>query len=200
VFLISDGLDDAEGHGSAAVTTASAVELLGADRSGDNVFFATVDQLVGQDDDTQLDYYDARVDGGFPRPVEPAACQTGGEGGGVSGEGCRGERTQSSVFGPIASEALTSAGNIVCVPGVVSPGCVIIGVKKVVGLSRAQLLARALAGCRKRYAGRSKGGRRRVRRRGVLVRMRFRRCSRRRRMWGVCRVGCRMKIFVIRIR
>lgn len=160
VFLISDGLDDAEGHGSAAVTTPSAVELLGTDRSGDNVFFATVDQLVGQDDDTQLDYYDARVDGGFPRPVEEVPCQTGGGAGGVSGESCRGTGTVASVFGPVVSEVLTSSGNVVCVPGVASAGCVVIPVKKAVVLTRAQLLAKALAVCRKRDAGRSAGRRR----------------------------------------
>ena len=33
---------------------------------GNNVFFATFNQLVPQDTDTAPDYYDARVDGGFP--------------------------------------------------------------------------------------------------------------------------------------
>jgi hypothetical protein len=104
VFLISDGLDDTEGHGLAAVSTASAVELLGADRSGDNVFFATVDQLVGQDDDTQLDYYDARVDGGFPRPVEPAGCSTS--------ETCHEEGTAPGIEPSLGSSILGGPGNL----------------------------------------------------------------------------------------
>jgi hypothetical protein len=35
--------------------------LLGTDREGKNVFFATTDQLVSADTNTELDYYDARV-------------------------------------------------------------------------------------------------------------------------------------------
>jgi hypothetical protein len=76
VSLISDGQDttiDNIGH--------SVVEFLGTDASGDDAFFTTADRLVGQDTDTAVDIYDARVDGGFPAPVVPPACQ---------GEGCQG--------------------------------------------------------------------------------------------------------------
>lgn len=57
-------------------------ELLGTTRSGNDVFFATHDSLVGQDKDTAGDIYDARVDGGYPPPPPPpvecenSACST----------------------------------------------------------------------------------------------------------------------------
>jgi hypothetical protein len=56
VYLISDGRDATGG-------LSSAVELLGASSSGDDVFFTTDDQLVPGDTNSQLDIYDARVDG-----------------------------------------------------------------------------------------------------------------------------------------
>lgn len=67
VSLISDGLDLAQTEGSA-------VRLIGTGASGRDVFFTTTDRLVGQDTDTTVDLYDARVDGGFPAPVTPASC------------------------------------------------------------------------------------------------------------------------------
>jgi hypothetical protein len=49
--------------------------------SGSDVFFTTRDSLVGQDiDGGASDVYDARVDGGFPAPVERAPCD---------GDGCQ---------------------------------------------------------------------------------------------------------------
>jgi hypothetical protein len=72
VGLISDGKDRTEsnqGHQSA-----SAVELQGVDATGKNVFFWTADQLVGQDTDSQIDLYDARVEGGFPEPKVSPPC------------------------------------------------------------------------------------------------------------------------------
>lgn len=55
VYLISDGRD------TAALASGSAVELLGSDGTGANVFFRTAAQLAPQDTDTQADYYDARI-------------------------------------------------------------------------------------------------------------------------------------------
>jgi hypothetical protein len=46
--------------------------LLGASRSGDDVFFVTDSPLVGWDTDSFRDIYDARVGGGFPEPPEVA--------------------------------------------------------------------------------------------------------------------------------
>ncbi len=76
VSLVSDGQD------ITFLYRQSNVELIGTDESGQDVFFATTDQLVGQDTDDNLDVYDARVDGGFPAPVVPASCE---------GEACQGE-------------------------------------------------------------------------------------------------------------
>jgi hypothetical protein len=69
VYLISDGQD------------LNGAKLLGIDESGENVFFTTFDQLLPQDGDTQRDTYDARIDGGFPRPVAPSPC---------AGDACQG--------------------------------------------------------------------------------------------------------------
>jgi hypothetical protein len=46
----------------------------GNDRTGTNVYFATLDRLSWQDHDSALDIYTARVGGGIPQPVEPAVC------------------------------------------------------------------------------------------------------------------------------
>ncbi len=56
-------------------------DFAGASESGDDVFFATRDRLVGQDRDRLFDVYDARVGGGFAsqNPVEVPCV----------GEGCR---------------------------------------------------------------------------------------------------------------
>jgi hypothetical protein len=74
--LISDGQDTALTGGGQSV-----VKLVGTDASGDDVFFTTADRLVGQDVDTNVDIYDARIDGGFPAPAVPPSCE---------GEGCQG--------------------------------------------------------------------------------------------------------------
>ncbi len=75
VSLISDGQD------VSSVTFEPIVELFGADASGSDVFFQTSDRLVGQDTDTNLDIYDARIDGGFPAPAVAPSC---------SGDACQG--------------------------------------------------------------------------------------------------------------
>lgn len=49
--------------------------------SGEDVFFRTRDQLVGEDTDSRRDLYDARVNGGFPEPAPPPPP--------CSDEGCR---------------------------------------------------------------------------------------------------------------
>jgi hypothetical protein len=49
-------------------------QVLDVSARGDDVFFATRDNLVPQDSDGNLDVYDARVDGGFAPPSGPAAC------------------------------------------------------------------------------------------------------------------------------
>jgi hypothetical protein len=70
IYLISDGKDLGQnaggsphcGSGVGSIEeAASAMCLLGSDATGNNVFFTTTDQLVKQDTDTELDYYDARI-------------------------------------------------------------------------------------------------------------------------------------------
>jgi len=75
VALISDGHDDITVNGSRAS------ELIGTDESGKDVFFTTADSLVPQDTDTQVDIYDARIDGGPAPTVAQAPC---------SGDPCQG--------------------------------------------------------------------------------------------------------------
>jgi len=56
---------------------------VGNDRTGQNVYFATRDQLTWQDKDRVLDVYTARRGGGIPEPPVPAACA-------ALGDGCQG--------------------------------------------------------------------------------------------------------------
>ena len=66
LHLISSGKDPADSY------------FIEATASGDDVFFATRERLVGWDVDLSYDLYDARVGGGFPEPV-PAAQACAGE-------------------------------------------------------------------------------------------------------------------------
>ena len=63
--------------------------------SGSDVFFSTRDTLVGWDGDGgATDIYDARVDGGFPEPVKPVACE---------GDGCQPQQTVAPATGTPAT-------------------------------------------------------------------------------------------------
>lgn len=105
--------------------------LLGIDRAGTDVFFASTDALLPGDTDTQADWYAARVNGGFPAPSAPVEC---------SGESCQGQ--------PSASQTLPYAGSL-AEPG---GGNLASPVPKPSGKtkppSRAQKLRRALRACR----------------------------------------------------
>ncbi|MGA2162838.1 MAG: hypothetical protein ABSH36_00035 [Solirubrobacteraceae bacterium] len=81
---------------------ASKTEGIGLDASGVDAFFITANPLVSADVDTQIDFYDAREDGGFPIPVVPTAC---------SSEACQGEPSSLPEFGRPASIGLTGSGN-----------------------------------------------------------------------------------------
>jgi hypothetical protein len=51
--------------------------LIGATHTGEDVFFATGQPMVGWDADNSIDVYDARVGGGFPEPpAQPAICES----------------------------------------------------------------------------------------------------------------------------
>jgi hypothetical protein len=71
VYLISAG-DEA-----APLASGTMPRYLGTDESGEDVFFLTAESLVPQDIDTQASWYDARVGGGFPGPIEVTGCQFG---------------------------------------------------------------------------------------------------------------------------
>ena len=62
--LISSGTDQSDSY------------FMDASPDGSDAFFVTRQQLVGWDNDSSYDLYDARVNGGFPEPVPvPAACE-----------------------------------------------------------------------------------------------------------------------------
>jgi hypothetical protein len=77
--------------------------LFGASASGDDVFFATPELLVGADRSETMSVYDARVDGGFAPPSAPA------------GE-CLGEACQPAAVAPDdptpASSSYEGPGNV----------------------------------------------------------------------------------------
>jgi hypothetical protein len=135
VYLISDGHDTTEGGGVKGLPTGSSVELIGADGSGENVFFTTADRLVGQDTDTESDYYDARINGGFPAPVE-TSCQLEN-----NGEKCRVSGPEPSLFGPMGSA--TFPGEATLTVEIKPPG------QPKPKLTRAEKLAKALKACKK---------------------------------------------------
>jgi hypothetical protein len=78
--------------------------LLDASANGENVFFATTEQLVPQDPDgNTLVVYDARVDGGFPVSAPP--CTTA--------EACRNASPPTpATFGPPPSATFFGPGNL----------------------------------------------------------------------------------------
>ena len=81
------------------------------DASGQDVFFISPSSLVPQDTDTELDFYDARSDGGFPGPVSPVVC---------SGEACQGAPSPAlllpSAIGTPAEGNLTPVAPVVVPP------------------------------------------------------------------------------------
>jgi hypothetical protein len=108
-----------------------------ASASGDDVFFFTRQSLVGQDDDLNVDVYDARVDGGIAaqnpaRPAVPCGSETS----------CRPWSDPSPVFDTPSSTNNSSEGNLAPQPAVRQKS-------KSKRLTRAQELARALRTCRK---------------------------------------------------
>jgi hypothetical protein len=79
-----------------------------------------------------VDFYDARVDGGFPAPVVAAGCV---------GDACQGAPSATPAFASPSSVAFSGGGNLAPPPAevVVAPKA----------LSAAQKLARALKVCLK---------------------------------------------------
>jgi NHL repeat len=71
--------------------------------SGNDVFFATSQQLVPQDTDGGVDVYDARVDGGFPASAPAPSCQ---------GEGCKPPLSATPSAPVVASVTFFGPGNV----------------------------------------------------------------------------------------
>jgi hypothetical protein len=117
--------------------------------SGDDVFFATSDNLSGSDTDGSYDVYDARVDGGFPQSTAPVVKCSGS---------CP---AAASTLPPVTTLASTGPlGEGEQVPGLVS---VRSGHKRVI--SRAQALAKSLRACKKKRGRRRRTCEKQARRR-----------------------------------
>jgi hypothetical protein len=100
VYLISDGRDAS--YSSIGLSTAeSSVQVRGISPSGDDIFFETADRLVPQDLDTEIDLYDARIDGGFPAPVSLLPS--------CSGDACQGQLSPSPTLLSPGSESQAGA-------------------------------------------------------------------------------------------
>ena len=99
LYLISDG--------------AGAYDSIFQDASanGNDVFFLTRDQLVPEDQDENVDLYDARVDGGFSAPPVSAPC---------SGSDCQGPPTQAPALPTAGTVSFTGPGNVS--PSAATPG------------------------------------------------------------------------------
>jgi DNA-binding beta-propeller fold protein YncE len=111
VYLISDGRDTAHFSGNNNLLETgggSAVDLLGSDGSGANVFFTTADSLVAQDTDSGLDIYDARICTVSEPCVPSAPAQVAG----CEGEACHGTPAGAPVFGAPGSAVFSGAGNL----------------------------------------------------------------------------------------
>jgi hypothetical protein len=109
-----------------------------ASANGDNVFFFTRQSLVGQEQDSNANLYDARVDGGIAAqnpPAPPALC---------AGEACLGAQGSPPVFGAPSTDATFSgSGNLT--PALTPPA----STPATKSLTRAQQLAEALKACKK---------------------------------------------------
>ena len=77
--------------------------LIGTSASGGDVFFSTAQQMLPQDTDTQVDFYDARVDGGFPAPVVAVGCV---------GDACQGSPSAAPAFAAPSSVVFSGGGNL----------------------------------------------------------------------------------------
>jgi hypothetical protein len=98
--------------------------FLDASSSGNDVFFATREQLAPSDADELVDVYDARVDGGPPAPTQATSCQ---------GASCQEPFAPEPSFPAPASASFTGLGNL-------AP-------PRAASLTRRQLLTRALVRC-----------------------------------------------------
>ncbi len=140
VHLISDGSngEGAEGGEGSAAGRTGAAPTAAMSATGRDIFVFSDSQLVGQDKDRLFDVYDARVDGGFPRPEEPVAC---------AGEACQAEAPAQESFGLATSSVSNPGGNL----GVPGGGTLAFQTTTKKPLTRVQKLDKALAACRVKH-------------------------------------------------
>jgi hypothetical protein len=115
--------------------------FLDASESGDDVFFLTSANLSKLDVDSARDVYDAHVCTGSPCITSPSVGSPPCD----NESSCKPSPTpQPSIFGPPASATFTGPGNLTAA----SPATSIPPKKKVVPLTRAQKLSKALRACK----------------------------------------------------
>jgi hypothetical protein len=91
------------GAGDAAASQNQRIGLVGVSANGVDVYFATVDQLVPEDENGPfLKFYDARTNGGFPFNKPPAPCEAADE--------CHGTETEDPAPLVIGTGADLGAG------------------------------------------------------------------------------------------
>ncbi len=150
VYLISDGRDTAN-QGGEEQGEESTVKLLGSDATGANVFFATVDRLVPQDTDTQIDYYDARIctagDPCIAAPSSPQACQ---------GEACHGSPPPTPLTAGVGSVTFAGPGNLA--EPTAAPKKAVVKKKHVKRKPRKRAKRKRARGRKATHAGRRKRG------------------------------------------
>jgi hypothetical protein len=112
---------------------------------GGDVFFFTRQSLVSQDEDSNVDLYDARVDGGIlSQNPSPAAAPCAEE------TACRGASSNTpSTFGALTSTTFSGSGNLASPAGMKAP-------VRTVAQIRAERLAQALKACRTKPRSRRK--------------------------------------------
>jgi hypothetical protein len=138
VSLISFGEDRTRSSGAGPFGSESDVALIGSDASGQNVFFTTSLPLVPSDTDTQVDYYDARIGGGFPLPAPQHPCSSGAE--------CHGADTTGASGSAGGSLTFSAPGNQTTLISPLEP----VRVK----LTNAQKRVTALKECRRKFRAR----------------------------------------------
>ncbi len=131
-------------------TSSEASMFVDASLSGNDVFFTTRSQLVGQDLDRKIDIYDARVGGGLLFAGSPVGCV---------GEACRPLPSVAPGVASVGSGVLLGGGNLA---PVLAPSPPIKPRGKPV--TRAQKLAAALKLCRRAHGQRRASCVRRARR------------------------------------
>jgi hypothetical protein len=107
-----------------------------ASENGEDVFFFTRQSLVSQDQDANVDLYDARVRGGLEsqNPTASTPCE---------GEACRGSGSAAPALAALASVLSSGPGNL---PPPPAPAA---GTPKPKPPTRAEKLAKALQACRR---------------------------------------------------